>query len=88
MKDYIDIIELSDISGKAKVAVSAALQGRVMTSSSSGSEGRSYGWINRELLESGETIDHMNTFGGEERFCIGPEGANFLFSLKKGIPLP
>lgn len=84
MKDHIDIIELSDISGKAKIAVSAALQGRVMTSSSSGPEGRSYGWINRELLGSGETMKHMNAFGGEERFWIGPEGGQFSVFFKKG----
>lgn len=84
MKDYIDIIELSDLSGKAKIAVSAALQGRVMTSSSSGPEGRSYGWINRELLGSGEIMDHMNAYGGEERFWIGPEGGQFSVFFKKG----
>jgi hypothetical protein len=84
MKDYIDIIELSDRSGKAKIAVSPALQGRIMTSSSSGPKGRSYGWINRELLESGETMDHINAFGGEERFWLGPEGGQFSIFFKKG----
>jgi len=34
MKDYIDLIELSEDSNQSKVAISAALQGRVMTSSS------------------------------------------------------
>ena len=84
MKDYIDIIELSDISGNAKIAVSAALQGRIMTSSSAGPKGRSYGWINRELFESGQIMDHMNAFGGEERFWIGPEGGQFSVFFKEG----
>lgn len=84
MKDHIDIIELSDRSGKAKIAVSANLQGRVMTSSATGPEGRSYGWINRELFESGEILDHINAFGGEERFWIGPEGGQFSVFFKEG----
>src|SRR5690606_28231304 len=84
MKDHIDIIELSDRSGKAKIAVSANLQGRVMTSSATGPEGRSYGWINRELFESGEILDHINAFGGEERFWIGPEGGQFSVFFEEG----
>ena len=84
MEDYIDIIQLSDTSGKSKIAVAPALQGRVMTSSSSNSEGRSYGWINRELFKSKDTLDHINVFGGEERFWIGPEGGQFSIFFKKG----
>lgn len=84
MKKYTDIIELSDPSGQGKVAVSAALQGRVMTSSAAGLEGRSYGWINRELFESGDTLEHINAFGGEERFWLGPEGGQYSIFFKKG----
>ncbi|MDO7172369.1 DUF6786 family protein [Mariniflexile sp. AS56] len=84
MKDYIDVLELTDASGKAKVAVSKALQGRVMTSSSSNNEGRSYGWINRALFKSKDTLEHINVFGGEERFWIGPEGGQFSIFFKKG----
>lgn len=84
MEDYINIIQLSDASGKAKVAVAPALQGRVMTSSSSSKEGRSYGWINRELFKSKDTLEHINVFGGEERFWIGPEGGQFSIFFKKG----
>ncbi|MBX2871203.1 MAG: hypothetical protein KTR30_03860, partial [Saprospiraceae bacterium] len=64
MRKYTDIIELSEPSGEGKIAVSAALQGRVMTSSAAGSDGRSYGWINRELFESGDTLAHINVYGG------------------------
>ena len=84
MEAYVDVIQLSDGSGNAKVAVSAALQGRVMTSSSSSLEGRSYGWINRELFKSKDTLEHINVFGGEERFWIGPEGGQFSIFFKKG----
>ncbi|WP_139956444.1 DUF6786 family protein [Flavicella sediminum] len=84
LENYIDVIQLSDASGKAKVAVSAALQGRVMTSSSSSSKGRSYGWINRELFASRDTLEHINVFGGEERFWLGPEGGQYSLFFKKG----
>lgn len=84
MQDYIDLIQLSDASGKSKVAVSAALQGRVMTSSAFGANGRSYGWINRELFKSKDTLDHINVFGGEERFWLGPEGGQYSIFFKKG----
>jgi len=84
MKDYIDIIELSHPSGKGKVAIAPALQGRVMTSSSSGASGRSYGWINKALFKAKDTLDHINVYGGEERFWLGPEGGQYSIFFKKG----
>ncbi len=84
LKKYTDVLILKEPSGKGKVAVSGALQGRVMCSSSNGMEGRSYGWINRALFESGDTLDHINPFGGEERFWLGPEGGQYSIFFKKG----
>lgn len=84
MGKYTDLIELTNPSEQGKVAVSAALQGRVMTSSASGSEGRSYGWINRELFESGDTLEQINVYGGEERFWLGPEGGQYSIFFKGG----
>ncbi len=84
MKSYIDVIQISDASGTSKVAISAALQGRVMTSSASGEDGRSYGWINKTLFESKDTLEHINAFGGEERFWLGPEGGQYSIFFKKG----
>jgi hypothetical protein len=84
LKKHTDILILQEPSGKGLIAVSGALQGRVMTSSSKGPEGRSYGWINRALFESGDTLDHINPFGGEERFWLGPEGGQFSIFFKKG----
>jgi len=77
---------LSDSSGKAQVVVSAPLQGRVMTSTADGKGGLSYGWINRELIASGKVAEHINVFGGEDRFWIGPEGGQFSIFFKKGVP--
>ncbi|WP_372757753.1 DUF6786 family protein [Mariniflexile sp.] len=84
MKNYIELIELTDTSNQSKVAVSAALQGRVMTSSSNGEKGRSYGWINKALFESKEIQEHINVYGGEERFWLGPEGGQYSIFFKKG----
>jgi hypothetical protein len=55
-----------------------------MTSSSNGENGRSYGWINRDLFQSGDTLAHINPFGGEERFWLGPEGGQYSIFFKKG----
>jgi len=83
LRRYTNIIVLES-PNKGMVAISEALQGRVMTSTASGDEGRSYGWINRELFESGDTLDHINAFGGEERFWLGPEGGQFSIFHGKG----
>lgn len=84
MKNYIELIELTDESNNSKVAVSAALQGRVMTSSAFGKSGRSYGWINKDLFKAQDTLEHINVFGGEERFWLGPEGGQYSIFFKKG----
>jgi hypothetical protein len=79
-----DIILLED--GDAQVVLSPAYQGRVMTSSASGLTGSSHGWINHDLIASGNLEKHMNAFGGEERFWLGPEGGQFSIYFKKGVP--
>lgn len=81
LRRYAEVIVLSDSSGKSKIAVMAALQGRVMTSTSGSA---SYGWINRELFGSGDTSEHINAFGGEERFWLGPEGGQYAIFFQPG----
>lgn len=79
----IETIELCD--GKdAMVMVIPAYQGRVMTSSAEGREGKSFGWINYKHISSGEIMDNFNPFGGEERFWFGPEGGKYSWFFKKG----
>jgi hypothetical protein len=92
-KDDIDfltkhsqVVVLSDEDGNAQVAVNPDLQGRVMTSTAGGPDGPSFGWINRELIASGVNNVHMNAFGGEDRFWLGPEGGQFSIFFKKGDP--
>ncbi len=69
---------------EAKAVVVPAYQGRVMTSTATGSGGNSYGWINYDLISSGVHQPHMNAFGGEERFWLSPEGGQFSVYFKKG----
>jgi hypothetical protein len=83
---HTDAIVLSDALGKAQVVVVPQYQGRVMTSTTGGLGGPSFGWINRELIASGKTLPHMNAYGGEDRFWLGPEGGQFALYFKKGDP--
>lgn len=73
----INTIELKDSGSDACVLVIPAYQGRVMTSSSDGYEGQGYGWINYDLIQSGEVRPQFNPYGGEERLWLGPEGGKF-----------
>ena len=86
LKKHIEVVVLSDVSGDGQVAFSPALQGRVMTSTAAGLQGLSFGWINRELIASGRTLQHINPYGGEDRFWIGPEGGQFSIFFKKAVP--
>ena len=83
---HTDVVVLSESAGDARVVVSPALQGRVLTSTAGGSAGISFGWINRELIASGKTVEHTNAYGGEDRFWIGPEGGQFSVFFKKNAP--
>ena len=64
----METIVLRDATGASGVAVVPAYQGRVMTSSANGDDGLSLGWINHELIASGDTLLHINPYGGEDRF--------------------
>ena len=79
-------VVLADAAGRARVAVSPDLQGRVMTSTAGGPDGLSFGWIGREAIASGVNDPHMNSFGGEDRFWLGPEGGQFSVFFKPGEP--
>lgn len=86
LKQHTDVVVLSDRDQKAEIVVSPAWQGRVLTSTAQGDDGASYGWINRELIASGKLQPHINVFGGEDRFWIGPEGGQFSLFFAKGAP--
>lgn len=77
-----DMVELK--LGDARALVCPAYQGRVMTTTADGQA--SYGWINYNLIKSGQLLPHMNAFGGEDRFWLGPEGGQYALYFKKGDP--
>lgn len=86
MREYTDVVVLSDPAGQAKVAVVPAWQGRVMTSTAAGEKGSSFGWVNRDLISTRKFEQHINVFGGEDRFWLGPEGGQFSIFFAKGAP--
>jgi hypothetical protein len=76
LRTHTEVIVLKDEAGAAQVAVVPAWQGRVMTSAAQ-LEGPGFGWINRKLIVSGKLEPHINVYGGEDRFWLGPEGGQF-----------
>ncbi len=77
-------IVLKNNNDKCQLAVIPDYQGRVMTSTSNGLNGKSYGWINYDLIASQKFEEQINVFGGEDRFWLGPEGGQYSIFFKKG----
>src|SRR6266550_7730357 len=85
LRQHTEVVLLTDGSG-AQVAVAPAYQGRVMTSTIGGRDAASFGWIGRPAIASGHRQPHMNVFGGEDRFWLGPEGGQYSLFFKPGDP--
>ncbi len=83
LRKYTDVIVLG-APASIQIAIVPAWQGRVMTSTLGGDAGRSFGWINRDFIASGKLVPHMNPFGGEDRFWLGPEGGQFSIFFAPG----
>jgi hypothetical protein len=84
LKRHIPALMLEDQNSQAKIVIAPSLQARVLTSAASGDSGQAFGWINRELIASGERRKQINAFGGEDRFWLGPEGGQFSLFFNKG----
>lgn len=82
LQKYLKPVEL--VNGDSRLILIPEYQGRVMTTSSSGINGYSYGWINYDLISSSKILDNFNPFGGEERIWLGPEGGQFSLYFEKG----
>jgi hypothetical protein len=85
LRSHVEIILLTDPSG-AQVAVAPEYQGRVMTSTVGGTDAPSFGWLGRTAIESRTRAPHMNVFGGEDRFWLGPEGGQYGLYFAPGNP--
>jgi len=81
LKKHLNPLEL--VNSDSRLIIEPEYQGRVMTSSSSGLKGFSNGWINYDLIGSSTIQEHINTYGGEERIWLGPEGGQFSIFFKK-----
>ena len=86
LQRHTETVVLSDPGSAARVAICPALQGRVATSTTGDLAGPSFGWLNRELIGSGKRVPHMNVYGGEDRFWLGPEGGQFALFFARGAP--
>ncbi len=82
LKKNTEPVELKN--GDARVLISPEYQGRVMTSTAAGDTGKSFGWINYDLIQKGEIQEHINPVGGEERFWLGPEGGQYSIFFPSG----
>ena len=86
LRQHTEVVVLADPSGAAQVVVAPAYQGRVLTSTTGGNDAPSFGWIGRAVIASGERQPHINVFGGEDRFWLGPEGGQYSLFFKPGDP--
>lgn len=82
LQQYDSIIVLSGRDGNAQVIVSPKYQAKVFTSTAEGDKGASYGWINYEAFDT--LTPHMNGYGGENRFWLGPEGGRYSIYFAPG----
>lgn len=84
--DKYDSNAITLTNGDARILISAKYQGKVFTSASEGDSGRSLGWINYKAFE-GPLDPHMNAYGGENRFWLGPEGNIYSLFFPKGTEM-
>ena len=83
LNKYDSLIVLKSGDGIGQIIVSPKYQGKVFTSTASGEEGRSFGWVNYKAFDA--PIDaHMNAYGGEDRLWLGPEGGPFSLYFAPG----
>lgn len=75
-KDSLIVVLTAD-GEEARVIVSPKYQAKVFTSTADGLSGQSLGFLNYKVLDSGKIDEHMNGYGGENRFWLGPEGGRF-----------
>jgi len=65
----------------AKIIVSPKYQSKVFTSTAQGDSGKSFGWVNYKAFKGKPSL-HMNAYGGENRFWLGPEGSKYSLFFK------
>jgi hypothetical protein len=86
LRKHRDTIVLSAPAGSGKIAVVPGFQARVMTSTARGDAGQSFGFLKDDLIASTGVLPHINPYGGEDRFWLGPEGGQFSIFFAPGVP--
>jgi len=86
LRQNTEVVVLAEPGGTGQVVVAPEYQGRVMTSTTGGNEAPSFGWIGRAAIAARTRQPHINVFGGEDRFWLGPEGGQYSLYFKKGDP--
>src|SRR5690625_913090 len=81
-----NLVILKNEEGNAQIIVSPKYQAKVFTSTAGGMKGLSFGWIHYDAF-SGPTDLHMNGYGGENRFWLGPEGGIYSLYFKPGTEM-
>ncbi|WP_018616405.1 DUF6786 family protein [Segetibacter koreensis] len=82
LKQHDSVVVLKE-GDNSQIIVSPKYQAKVFTSTADGNEGLSFGWVNYKAF-SGPVDAHMNAYGGENRFWLGPEGGRFSLYFKPG----
>lgn len=79
LSQKIDPIILKDTEAR-QIIVSAEFQGKIMTSTSKGLEGASYGWFNKGIISSDTVFSNRSKVGSAGRIWFGPDqGPNTIF---------
>ena len=77
LKQNDSVVVLNSRDGNSQLIISPKYQAKVFTSTDSGANGRSFGWINYKTFAQTSIDPHMNAYGGEDRLWLGPEGGKF-----------
>ena len=84
LSDKDSLIILKSPDDQAQVILSEKYQGKIFTSTANGLDGNSLGFVNYKVFDSGQIDEHMNGYGGENRFWLGPEGGQYSIYFEPG----
>jgi hypothetical protein len=86
LNEHLDTVVLRNSDGAAVVVV-PAFQGRTMTSTANGEDGKSYGYINYDAIKSDKVDSQINLYGGEDRVWVSPEGGQNSIFFDPGVEM-
>ncbi len=75
LQAHTDVVKLQN--SFSQLILSPEYQGRVMTTTMDGLDGLSLGYINHDFVKSNQRLPHIQPYGGEDRFWLGPQGGQY-----------